>query len=138
MNPISDQILARELGDDTGAKRERIIGRRLKEGFAHYKRYLEILNIISKYGFGYLFDRVKSVNVLPKLAGSKESVKKASAGARLRMMFEELGPTFIKIGQILTTQPNLIPAEYIRELENLKDEVVRLCRKHGMKYELCY
>jgi ubiquinone biosynthesis protein len=38
-------------------------------------------------------------------------------------MFEELGPTFIKIGQILTTQPNLVPAEYLVELEALKDDV---------------
>jgi predicted unusual protein kinase regulating ubiquinone biosynthesis (AarF/ABC1/UbiB family) len=38
-------------------------------------------------------------------------------------MFEELGPTFIKIGQMLTTQPNLVPEEYIAELESLKDDV---------------
>ena len=40
--------------------RERIIGRRLKEGYKHYKRYLEILNALSRHGFGYAFDKFKS------------------------------------------------------------------------------
>jgi ubiquinone biosynthesis protein len=115
--------LNRELGGEPGTKRERIIGRRLREGYIHYRRYLEILNIISKYGFGYLFDRVRSVNIIPKLEGTKEKIKHKPAGVRLRLMFEELGPTFIKIGQMLTTQPNLVPEEYIAELESLKDDV---------------
>jgi ubiquinone biosynthesis protein len=120
---MTDRILERELGDHTGKKKERIIGRRLKEEFSHYKRYLQILNTVSKFGFSYLFDRVKSINAVPKLESTNERIKSSPAAKRLRLMFEDLGPTFIKIGQILTTQPNLVPEEYISEFENLKDDV---------------
>ena len=57
---ISDRIVDRELSDPGEGKRERIVGRRLKEGYVHYKRYLEILNALSKHGFGYAFERLKS------------------------------------------------------------------------------
>jgi ubiquinone biosynthesis protein len=123
LNSISDRILDRELGDGADGKRDRVIGRRLREGYVHYKRYIEILNVISKHGFGYLFDRLKNITVIHKLEGAKESLKNYPRGARLRMMFEELGPTFIKIGQILSTRPDLVPEEYVIELERLKDDV---------------
>ena len=43
--------------------------------------------------------------------------------AKLRMAFEELGPTFVKIGQILSTRPDLLPAPFVEELANLQDDV---------------
>jgi ubiquinone biosynthesis protein len=45
-----------------------------------------------------------------------------SAPVRVRMMLEELGPTFIKIGQLLATRPDLVPAEYVEELKKLYDK----------------
>ncbi len=123
MNSISDRILERELSDGADGKRDRVIGRRLREGYVHYKRYLEILNVISKHGFGYLFDRLKNITVIHKLESTKENLKNYPRGVRLRMMFEELGPTFVKIGQILSTRPDLVPEEYVNELERLKDDV---------------
>lgn len=123
---ISDRIVDRELSDAGEGKRERIVGRRLKEGYAHYKRYLEILNALSKHGFGYAFERLKSVELMPKLDGAREDVKSYPEAARLRMVFEELGPTFVKIGQILSTRPDLVPKAYITEFEKLRDDVAAM------------
>ncbi len=123
MNNISDRILDRELGIRGSDKQTRIIGRRLHEGYIHYKRYLEILNTISKHGFGYIFDKIKNIELAQRLDDERTELKGSPRGVRIRLMFEELGPTFIKIGQILSTRPDLVPAEFIHELEKLRDKV---------------
>lgn len=50
-------------------------------------------------------------------------VDKYTAAERVRMSFEELGPTFVKLGQLLATRPDLIPLEYTQEFEKLHDRV---------------
>ena len=71
-------------------------------------RFKEILKVFTKYGLGYIL-------------GKKEDKIKNSP-ANLRKAFEELGPTFIKIGQILSTRPELVHDDYIVELSKLQDE----------------
>lgn len=82
-----------------------------KEGIrSNRSRLTEIATVLASYGFGHIY-RTKI---------GKE--KKSQDAESLRLAFEELGPSFIKIGQILSTRPDLLPADYIEELSKLRDQ----------------
>jgi len=96
--------------------------------YRHLNRYRQILGILFKHGFGDLVERLKIeqyIEVGLQLISKKrrEPGEKLSRAERLRMVFEELGPTYIKLGQALSTRPDLIPFEFIRELSKLQDDV---------------
>jgi len=102
-----------------------LIGR----AYRHVERYAEILGILFKFGFG---DFINSLNVehyldfgrrMLFLKKSREPIQHLSRAERLRMALEELGPTFIKLGQVLSTRTDLIPREFIVEFEKLQDKV---------------
>jgi ubiquinone biosynthesis protein len=84
--------------------------------------------VLAKYGFeevtGALRSRL-SIRLGEKTSPPqvKPVAPRGSRPARVRMALEELGPTFIKLGQLLSTRPDLIPPEYIIELERLQDQV---------------
>jgi ubiquinone biosynthesis protein len=86
--------------------------------FAGIKRFEQILQVISKYELGYYLEvaRLKKRTFLSKK-------NKMSRPVELRMLFEELGGSFVKLGQLLSLRPDLIPKEYCDELGKLQDDV---------------
>jgi len=76
-------------------------------------RVTEIGRVATRHGFGYLLDRRRSGD------GEQEGDR----GRRLREMFDELGPTFVKFGQLLSTRPDVVPPDIITELRKLQDDV---------------
>jgi ubiquinone biosynthesis protein len=94
----------------------------------HANRYREILSTLVKFGFREFFEEAKLDLLLEKgqrffSRGPTADVETASRPERLRMALEELGPTFIKLGQILSTRPDMLPPEYIEELQKLQADV---------------
>lgn len=93
--------------------------------FEHLSRYKEVANIFIKHGFGFLFDRVSLNNIFGffKSRARNQDNDVFTRPQRFRMALEELGPTYIKIGQLLSIRPDLLSSEYIEELGKLQDRV---------------
>jgi len=90
------------------------------------RRYKEIISVFTKHGFGTLFRRSGPWHSLkhktPKADTAPDSFR-ASAGKHLRLALEELGPAFVKLGQLLSIRQDIMPAPMIEELKNLQDSV---------------
>jgi ubiquinone biosynthesis protein len=96
--------------------------------YRHVMRYRQILGIIFRYGFGNIIEALhleQYIEVGLKLISRtrEERIEKLSGNKRIRMIFEELGPTFIKLGQIVSSRPDLVPADLVNELSKLQDKV---------------
>lgn len=94
--------------------------------YRNLKRYEHIIQVICKYGFGDILESLRLENYYEY---SRQLIQKSykftnhSHAERVRMALEELGPTFIKLGQILSTRPDLVGIEYAQELSKLQDSV---------------
>ncbi len=100
----------------------------IRRAFVRLQRYRHIMAVLMKYGFEELAGIVGShlkvglgSKVIPMPA--RKEIAQATLARRVRLAMEELGPTFIKLGQLLSTRPDLLPVEYIQELELLQDRV---------------
>ena len=100
----------------------------LRKTYRHINRVRELIGILVKYGFQdvveqlnlrYYFELGKSTILKRPIA----QIDRIPRSERIRLIIEEMGTTFIKFGQIMSTRPDLIPEEFITELKKLQDEV---------------
>ena len=101
---------------------------RIDKTYKNIRRFQQILGVIVKYGFGDILDRLKIEATIERgkrllHLTSEEGREALTTPMRVRMAMEELGPTFVKLGQILSTRPDLIPNEYVQEFQRLQDQV---------------
>jgi ubiquinone biosynthesis protein len=81
------------------------------------RRTRDIISVLIKYGF------YKNPNKKIQIKNKETETINLTRPEKLKLALEELGPTFIKLGQILSVRPDLLPLDYIKELEKLQDEV---------------
>ncbi len=95
--------------------------------YSMIKRYGKIVDALVKYEFGFIADRMGIGNIRPLRSRIKKQEKVLkntdSRPKNARMMLEELGPTYIKLGQILSMRQDLIPPDYAREFSKLQDDI---------------
>lgn len=84
-----------------------------------------IVGVFARHGFHNIAERIKLGRFLIERFSGPDP-DRFSAPQRMRMAFEELGPTFVKLGQVLATRPDLVPSEYVEEFAQLHDRVAPL------------
>lgn len=95
----------------------------IKEGISNWGRFQQILKVLAKHGFAGIVHELGIQGPLPFGSHDKKSIEEDSIPQHLRLAFQELGPTFNKLGQILSTRPDLLPPEYIEEFSKLTDRI---------------
>jgi len=87
-------------------------------------RLSEIAQVMVRHGFGYFFEAHRLTDLIPgRRAMELEAMSPSARGQHLREVLEELGPTFVKFGQLLSTRPDIVPPDIIAELRPLQDDV---------------
>lgn len=99
----------------------------IRKKLRHLGRSRDIVYAFTRHGFGYVMKELGLLDLLsvPKrlfVEGNK-SIAGKTTGERIRMFLEDLGPTFVKMGQIASTRPDIFPPDIIRELVKLQDKV---------------
>jgi len=87
------------------------------------ERLRQIVLVLVKHGFGEVVQRLGFMSLVAGKAVANEKEKGIPIGARVRLVVQDLGPSFIKLGQIVSTRPDIIPADIIAELKKLQDDV---------------
>jgi ubiquinone biosynthesis protein len=94
----------------------------------HLQRYSEIVAIFARHGFGFLFKRLEPgprswFRVPWRSSQENEPSQLENLAVHFRLALEESGPIFVKLGQILSTRPDVLPPPFITELSKLADAV---------------
>ncbi len=112
---------------------------RFHKTYRNIKRYRQIFAVLLKYGFEDAVERLKLDTLikfgrkLSRKTKSAERYEHMTTAQRLRMALADLGTTFIKLGQVLSTRPDLIPLDFVKELEQLQDKVPPFPLDEAMK-----
>lgn len=101
---------------------------RIDKTYRHFHRYQQILSVLIKYGFEDVIARLRAqryIIALRKLTRRKidKHIEGLSTAQRIRLAFQELGPAFVKLGQIMSVRPDLVGVELSEELQLLQDQV---------------
>lgn len=91
----------------------------------HWRRLRQIVNVAAAHGFGYIVEQLGLAGLLsrPRLGPADQKRPRLTRGQHIVRALEELGPTFIKLGQVLSTRADLLPADIVAELRRLQDQV---------------
>jgi len=100
----------------------------ISRGPRKVQRLTEIAAVLVRHGLTYLVDRLDLYRYLPKRkqlipTGEPDTLDRAGLARRLTVAMEALGPTFVRLGQLLSSRPDLLPDDFIREFERLQDQV---------------
>lgn len=112
----------------------------LLQRIRHIRRRQQIVGVLVKNGLGYVILRLGLGSLAPlaeRQTLAEERLGDQLLAQKLRQSLEELGPTFIKLGQVLSTRPDLMPPVYIGELEGLQDRVEAMSHAELMQQLLC-
>lgn len=101
----------------------------------HVERYARVLEVLARHGFTELVQKLGLDTLIDRglaIVGASPRVEhdRVPVQVRIRQVFEELGPTFVKLGQVLSTRPDLVPQEWADEFRKLQTEVA------GIEYEV--
>lgn len=99
--------------------------------FRNLRRVQQIVSAFARHGFGDVVSRLRLGSLVPATLRASRSeddeaaraAARLSVGERFRLICETLGPTFIKLGQVMATRPDLVPPQIVLELSKLHDEV---------------
>jgi ubiquinone biosynthesis protein len=102
---------------------------RLPQTVRNLQRVREVVGVVVRFGFGDLLERAGLASAVERgrnlllFRRQREALVALRSEERIRLALEALGPTFIKLGQVLATRPDLVPLELVRELRKLQDDV---------------
>jgi len=104
------------------------VARRLRNA----QRYVRVLEVLARHGFADVAEQIGLVGLIEKgkeILGATPGKSELPRQVRVRIVLEELGPTYVKLGQVLSTRPDLIPQEWADEFKSLQNSVP------GVEYE---